>query len=113
MPDGGGTNLGTAQGRVVITAETASAEAQLTSFAKKTETLMKQVAGAFGIDLGVRGLVQLTQATVASTELATAYNRQTVAAQSLAGSQSELNAMLEVYDQATGGILDKSTELAN
>ncbi len=113
MADGGGTNLGTATGRVVITAETASAEAQLTSFAKKTETLMKQVAGAFGIDLGIRGITQLTQAAIASTELATSYNRQQVAAASLAGSQAELNGLLEVYDQATGGILDKSTELAN
>jgi hypothetical protein len=106
----GGVSLGTAQGRVVITAETDAAEAQLNNFAKKSENLMKQVAAAFGVGFGAK---QLLDAAVAADQMATAFARQTVAAQSLAGSQAQLNELLAVYDKDTGGILSKSEQLAN
>lgn len=112
MPEGSGTSLGAAQGRIVITVETAAAESQLNSFVQKTEQVAKQVATAFGIDLGIRGAKQLVDAAVAADQLATAYNRQMVAAQNLAGSQGQLNGLLDTYDKATGGILDKSEELS-
>lgn len=71
------------------------------------------LAGAFGIGVGVAGVAQLVRAGLAAEQLATAYNRQALAARNLAGSQAELNDLLAVYDRATGGIADKATALAN
>lgn len=73
----------------------------------------RQLAGAFGISFGVAGVVQLGKMAIAASETATAYDRQRVAALTLAGSQDQLNAKLEAYDRATGGVVDKATSLAN
>lgn len=131
MPPTSGTSLGTATGTVTINAELDAASAKIAQFSRQTEqqfnqvaassanltTALSQVAAGFGVGVSAQaltqGAIQIVKATIAASEAATAYDRQRVAAESLAGSQAELNAMLEVYDQATGGILDKSTELAN
>lgn len=71
---------------------------------------MTQALAAIGVGVSARELVQFA---VASDRLATSYARQSVAARNLAGSQSELNELLSVYDQATGGALDKASALQN
>lgn len=71
------------------------------------------LAGALGISFGAAGVVQLARFAIATDELATSYARQSVAARSLAGSQAELNKLLEAYDVASGGAIDKATALAN
>lgn len=92
-----------------INSSTATATQGLTGLASAARSF----AGAFGISLGAAGIVQLGKMAVASDQLVVAYNRQRVAAEGLAGSQTKLNALLEVYGNATGGILDNATELAN
>lgn len=74
---------------------------------------VRGLAGAFGIGLGVQTVVQLGRAVVASEALATAYDRQSVAAENLAGSQVRLNDFLRVYERATGGAVDQATALSN
>lgn len=44
---------------------------------------------------------------------ATAYDRQSVAAVNLAGSQAKLNDLLAAYSRASGGAVDKATALSN
>lgn len=132
---GQGTNLGAAQGSITInTSQLAAARASVQAFATGVNTTLtgvskgtaaaeksvsslsnsfKQLAGALGISFGVAGVVQLGKMVIASTELATAYNRQTVAARNLAGSQGNLNKLLEAYDKASGGAVDKATALGN
>ncbi len=131
----GGPVTGGAQGRITIdTSQLAAARAAVNAFATGTNTTLtginssivktqnsfaglasaaRQVAGAFGISFGVAGAVQLGKAAIAATEVATAYNRQAVAARNLAGSQGKLNSLLEVYGEATGGAVDDATALAN
>lgn len=92
-----------------VSAGTGQAQAGITSLA----TAARGLAGAFGISFGIQGIKQLADAAIAATETATAYNRQMVAARNLAGSQQELNHLLEVYQQASGGAVDKATALAN
>lgn len=79
--------------------------------------IVRGIAGGLGVGLGVAGIVAQTKAlaegAVAATELATAYNRQSVAAVNLAGSQSRLNTLLETYSAATGGAVNDATSLAN
>lgn len=134
MPEASGVGLGNAHGTITIDAQIEAAQAKLQAFAQQTTQQMNQVGAAtkqasqgfasaagslnqltaaFGISLSVAGAVQLGKMAVASTELATAYNRQKVAAEGLAGSQAKLNELMAIYDRDTGGILDKSTELAN
>lgn len=72
----------------------------------------RSLAGAFGIGIGVQAVTQLGRAATASAELATAYQRQVVAARSLAGSQEQVNKLLAAYEDATGGAVDKATSLA-
>lgn len=74
---------------------------------------INSITSAFGVSFGIQGAVQLGKMAIAAAETATAYNRQAVAARNLAGSQDQLNAKLAAYDKATGGIVDKTTELAN
>lgn len=52
------------------------------------------------------------EAAASADALAASYARQNVAARGLAGSQEELNALLVVYDEATGGVLSKQKQLA-
>lgn len=78
---------------------------------------MTQALGAIGVGFSAAGIVQLGREFIdqalAAEKLATAYNRQRVAATNLAGSQAQLNELLEVYDQATGGIVDNASALQN
>lgn len=48
-----------------------------------------------------------------TSQIAVAYNRQSVAAVNLAGSQAKLNSLLAAYGRASGGAVDKATALAN
>lgn len=72
-----------------------------------------QLAGAFGVSLGVAGAVQVGREVIESTQLATAYGRQEIAALKLAGSQAKLNELTASYNRATGGAIDKATALAD
>lgn len=133
VPTGG--NLGTARGSIVIdTSQLAQAQAQVNAFAASTNTAMggmnrsinstqsgitslagsmKGLAGALGFSIGIQSLAQLSKAAGSAAETATAYQRQEVAARSLAGSQQKVNELLEAYERATGGAVDKATALAN
>jgi hypothetical protein len=124
MPDGGGTSAGQAIGVITIETQLDQAAAQVAAFSQQTQQQMAsvgasttkagdslgQLARVFGIGLGIK---QLTEAAVAADQMATAFARQTVAAEALAGSQSKLNDLLDAYDKATGGAVDKATALAN
>lgn len=73
---------------------------------------------ASGLGIGIGGLggyaaIQGVQSVIEATELATAYERQTLAASNLAGSQAKLNELLDVYAKASGGAVNETTELAN
>jgi len=131
----GGANSGAAQGSITInTSQLAAARAAVNSFATGVNTTLtginpaivkteasfggltgaaNQLASAFGLSLSIGGAVQLGKMAVAASETATAYNRQAVAARTLAGSQDQLNARLAIYDKATGGVVDKATALTN
>lgn len=76
-------------------------------------SIVSGLASGFGIGLGGYAVAQAGRAVVEATETATAYNRQQVAAENLAGSQSKLLALLNAYNEASGGAIDKTTELAN
>lgn len=135
MPVGEGTNLGNAQGRISINTSDlnrvavtsqqvgrqveqnlgrigiGAARAQ-SSFAAMSGSL-NQFAGAFGISLGAAGVAQMARFVVESTKTATAFERQSVAALNLAGSQGKLNDLLRVYGTATGGAIGKAQALAD
>lgn len=74
---------------------------------------LRGLAGAFGLSLGVAGAVQLAKVGVAATQAATAFDRQTLAARNLAGSQGQLNELTTAYGKATGGAIDKASALSN
>lgn len=74
---------------------------------------LASVAGTFGIVFGAASIVQLGRFVLASSEIATAYERQSVAAVQLAGSQSNLNSLMVAYERATGGAVDEATALAD
>jgi hypothetical protein len=67
--------------------------------------------GIAAFSLGGVTVAQIGQFAVAANQQATAYARVRVAAENLAGSQSRLNEMLSVYDQVTGGVVNKSQAL--
>lgn len=75
--------------------------------------LVAGISSGIGIGIGGYGLVNATQRLVEGAEQATAYQRQMVAARQLAGSQEELNALLEAYTVASGGAINQTTTLAN
>lgn len=126
--------VGQAIGVVTIDAQLEQAAGQIAQFSVRVEQQLARVsqatqqtessfnqltrigkglAGAFGISLGTQLVKQLSDAAIASVDAATAYDRQEVAARNLAGSQAQLNDLMEVYDRATGGVIDQSTQLAN
>lgn len=71
-------------------------------------------AGAlFGIQQGIQLVRQIGQAVIATSELATAYKRQSVAAVELAGSQSKLNQLMATYDDVTKGVVDNATAMGD
>lgn len=114
VPTGRGTSLGTAQGRIVIDTRgvrTAQSEVQRAS-REMTQTL-QQLGGAFGLAFGAAGVAQVARFAVQSDAVATSFRRQSVAAETLAGDQARLNNLLRVYDQATGGALDRMSALTN
>lgn len=74
---------------------------------------LRGVGAAFGVTFGMQTIGQLVRFAVESDRIATAYDRQLVAARSLAGSQAELNELLTAYQQATGGAVDEATALAD
>lgn len=127
MPPGSGAGLAQAIGVVTIQAQLSQAQQQIAQFSQQTqqqlgkvaassnsaETALKQFAGALGIGAGVAGAVQLGKMAIAADQIATAYNRQKVAAEGLAGSQSKLNDLLDAYDHATGGAIDNAQALAD
>lgn len=76
-------------------------------------SLIGGLASGFGIGLGGMAIARGVQGTVAAAELATAYDRQRIAAQNLAGSQAQLNDLLVAYNNASGGAVDSVTALAN
>lgn len=104
------SDLGTARGRITIDTSgvrTAQKEVQQASQA------MNQALGAVGISLGAAGAVQLARFALEAVNVATAYRRQEVAALSLAGSQKQLNQLLDTYRAATGGAIDDAQALAD
>lgn len=124
----GGASLGTASGRIVIdTSDLSRASVatqkvgqdvernlgRINTSASQAGASITKLAGAFGIGLGVAGLVQFGRFVLEVDKLATAYERQSVAARNLAGSQAKLNELLVAYDKATGGAIDKATALAD
>lgn len=82
------------------------AQASVNSFAGS----FRGLGGAIGVGLGVR---EIANFAVETNQLATAFDRQSVAARNLAGSQSELNELLEAYDAATGGAIDRAAALSD
>lgn len=130
-----GTSLGAAQGSITINtsqlqqaqAHVVAAAAQMTRAMNSINASTNQaqgsltalassfrgVAGAFGVTLGVQTVMQLGKAAIAAGALATAYDRQGIAAANLAGSQGNLNKLMEVYDRATGGIVSQAAALQN
>lgn len=108
-----GIMQGVAQGINSAMGQVSAGSNQAAAGLSAMATAARGVAGAFGVGLGVQGLKQLADAAINATQLATAYNRQEIAARNLAGSQGRLNDLLEVYSRATGGAIDDATALAN
>jgi hypothetical protein len=73
----------------------------------------KQLAATFGITFGAASIVALGRFAVGASQLATSFERQSVAAVSLAGSQSKLNDLLTAYDKVTGGVINRVTALSD
>ncbi len=128
MPVSGGQSLGVATGsiridtsdlaRVGVATQQVGQQVErnlgrINAGAAKAGASISSLAGAFGIGLGAAGLAQFARYAVAATEVATAYERQNVAAVELAGSQAKLNELLAAYETATGGAIDKATALAD
>lgn len=74
------------------------------------------IAGGFAGGALVQGVTSVTNAMIqgvaAADELARTYARQDLAGRTLAGTQEDLNELLETYDEATGEALGKSKQLA-
>lgn len=132
----GGANLGTAQGKIVVDASDLQRLqvltrqvgqivnqnlGQISVGAKKAESSLKDVTGtihnllgAFGVATGGAAIVaQFTRMALDADRVATAYRRQSVAALSLAGSQRELTALLNEYNESTGNQIDKAQAIAD
>lgn len=88
-----------------------NAQRSVNNFSGALRQLSGVTSGLFGVTLGVAGIAQLARFASEVDAIATAYRRQSVAAANLAGSQGQLNDLLRVYDQVTGGALDKATAL--
>lgn len=74
-------------------------------------SLISGLAAGAGIGVGGYALANIAGGVIEDTKLATAYERQMVAARNLAGSQSQLNKLLEVYNKASGGAVSKTDQL--
>ena len=71
------------------------------------------LASGFGIGLGGMAVARGMEGLVNAAQQATAYERQQLAAEKLAGSQGKLNRLLEEYTRSSGGAISKATSLAN
>lgn len=124
-PTSGGQGLGNAQGRISIDtsdlarvsiatqqvgADVERSFGRINTAAGQTQQSIRQLAGMFGIGFGI---AQMTRFVIVGERLATTYARQSVAAVALAGSQAHLNSLLEAYDRATGGAIDRATALSD
>ena len=69
-------------------------------------------ATSLGIGVGGYMVGRAVQSVTEATQTATAYERQRVAAERLAGSQGQLNAMMDAYTRASGGAVAETAELA-
>lgn len=69
--------------------------------------------GGLGVGIGGYAIANIAQGVGADVDRATAYERQTVAARNLAGSQAKLNELLAAYATASGNAVDKVTSLSN
>lgn len=104
------SDLGSARGRIIIdTSDVRRAQQEVQTASRG----INQALNAIGIGAGAFGVQQIARFVLQNEELVTSYNRQSVAARTLAGSQRELNALLATYDKATGGAIDQATQLAN
>jgi len=74
---------------------------------------MGGLVATFGVTLGAGLIAQMGRLAMQADAMSTAYERQSVAALSLAGSQSKLNELIETYDRVTGGAVDQATALAD
>jgi len=77
------------------------------------ESTLSVLTRLAGIGTGIGAAYKLGQLALDADSIATAYNRQHVAAVSLAGSQEKLNELLSTYDRVTGGAIDKATALSD
>lgn len=101
------SDLGVARGRVVIDT---SQLAQATQQVQSASRTMTQALGSIGVAVGVQ---QFARFAVEADAVATSFRRQSVAARELAGSQSQVNQLLEVYNQATGNVIGKAQALSD
>jgi hypothetical protein len=130
----GGMNLGEARGVIRVDAELEQARAAVRNFAQGVErdlgglntvtsrterTLgalggaVRGLAGSAGLTLGAAGAMQIARMAVETTRLATAYDRQRLAATDLAGSQGRLTQLLQTYDAATGGAIGSMASMSD
>lgn len=75
--------------------------------------LLGSLSTGLGIGVGGVAAARAIGAVVDASQQATAYDRQRVAAESLAGSQDKLNALMEAYEKASGSTVSKTIELSN
>jgi hypothetical protein len=73
------------------------------------QSLLSTSVAGIGIGFAAK---QIVDTSLALDAQATSYKRVELAAKTLAGSQSNLNALMKTYDEATGGMVDKQTSLA-
>lgn len=69
------------------------------------------VLGGLGVGVGGYAVARAGTAVIEASKTAVAYERQSVAAVKLAGSQERLNALIDKYVEASGGAVDKSFAL--
>lgn len=123
MPDGGGIALGQAVGVVTIEAQLSTAAGQISQFSQQTEKQMgrvsastesagnalHQLAGAFGVSLGVAGLAQLVKWTDETAKMAAQADRTRQAYDDLAGSfGQDADSMLQSMRTASEGMISDS-----
>lgn len=80
---------------------------------KDVQDFSRAITNAFNSVGASIGAAQFARLAVDASKLATAYDRQAVAAQNLAGGQAKLNSLLDTYAKATGGAVDKAAALQN
>ena len=127
--------LGTAKGKIVLDASDVtnvagkvqgagkkieSSLGRVDAAAKKTSVtlgalgkVVGAVGGIFGVQMGIQLVRQLGDMVIASTDLATSYRRQQVAAVSLAGSQEKLNMLMKTYHDVTKNTVSDVKALAD